>query len=300
METAKKRINIVVDSESGFCFGVSRAVKMAEKQLDKNESLTSLGDIVHNNEEVLRLEKKGLRTISHSEISLLSNEKVLLRAHGEPPSTYSSLKNKGVTVIDATCPVVLKLQNKVRYAWQNMNKQNRQIVIYGKKGHPEVSGLLGQTDGEAIVISSAEDLALLDEKKNIELFSQTTMSNQGLNEIEQAIRTKFGNSINLIVHHTICAQVENRAPHLKNFAKQFELIIFVGGEKSSNGKMLFNVCKAVNRHTYYAHSDLAVEKDWFESAPKSVGICGATSTPHWLMEKVAKKVSRIVNFENGD
>ena len=285
---------IIVDNKSGFCFGVSRAVKMAEKQLDMNESLTSLGDIVHNNEEVLRLEKKGLRTISHDDMQTLTNEKVLLRAHGEPPSTYKILESKGISIIDATCPVVLKLQHSVRSAWQKLKERNGQIIIYGKKGHPEVIGLIGQTNGEALVISGAEDLKDLDTDRPVEIFSQTTMSNQGLIEIEQILSKNFDNK-NFMVHRTICDQVEKRAPHLKNFAKQFEIIIFVGGEKSSNGKMLFDVCKQVNPFTYYAHSDSAVEKEWFNNNPKSVGVCGATSTPQWLMEKVAKKVGLMVS-----
>jgi 4-hydroxy-3-methylbut-2-enyl diphosphate reductase len=256
--------------------------------------LTSLGDIVHNNEEVLRLEKKGLKTISHNEMSQLHNEKVLLRAHGEPPSTYMYLKEKGVNIIEATCPVVLKLQHNVRNSWEKMKTQNGQIVIYGKKGHPEVVGLIGQTNGEAHVISDVEDLKLLDPQRPVEIFSQTTMSNEGLIEIEQIIKKKFKN-INLTVHHTICEQVANRVPHLKNFAKQFEIIIFVGGEKSSNGKMLFDICKQINQFTYYAYSNQAVEAEWFNNHPQSVGICGATSTPHWLMKKVAEKVNEIIN-----
>ena len=285
---------VVVDNESGFCFGVSRAVRMAEEQLDNNKTLTSLGDIVHNNEEVLRLEKKGLRTISLDEIQSLKNETVLLRAHGEPPSTYNALQNEGINIIDATCPVVLKLQNSVRKSWEKLKERNGQIIIYGKKGHPEVAGLLGQTNGEAVVISGAEDLMTIDTSRPIEIFSQTTMSNQGLIEIKKVISEKFDND-NFIVHHTICDQVEKRAPHLKNFAKQYETIIFVGGEKSSNGKMLFDVCKQVNPFTYYAYSDLAVKKEWFKNHPKSVGICGATSTPQWLMEKVAEKVQLVIS-----
>ena len=285
----KSNISVVVDSGSGFCFGVQRAVQMAEEQLTKNEKLTSLGDIVHNNEEVLRLENKGLRTISHHEISELKNEKVLLRAHGEPPSTYKVLKEQGVSIIDATCPVVLKLQHNVRNSWKKIKENNGQLIIYGKKGHPEVVGLIGQTDGEAIVISGVEDLILLDANRPVEIFSQTTMNNTGLIEIENKIREKFP-TIQLTVHHTVCAQVETRAPHLKDFAKQFEIIIFVGGEKSSNGKMLFDVCKQVNPFTYYAHSDSSVETEWFKNNPKTVGVCGATSTPNWLMERVAEKI----------
>ena len=289
-----KRISVVVDSESGFCFGVSRAVRMAEEQLNKNEKLISIGDIVHNSEEVSRLEKKGLRTISHDDIAELKNGKVLLRAHGEPPSTYMALHNEGIKIIDATCPVVLKLQYNVRHAWKKMKEKNGQIVIYGKKGHPEVAALIGQTNGEAVVISGSEDLMLLDTSRPIEIFSQTTMSNKGLIEIEQIISEKFDKD-NFIVHHTICDQVEKRAPHLENFAKNFDTVIFVGGEKSSNGKMLYDVCKQVNPFTYYAYSDSAIKEEWFNNKPQSVGICGATSTPQWLMERVAEKVDKIVN-----
>jgi len=289
------KVKIVVDDKSGFCFGVSRAVRMAEEQLDNNETLTSLGDIVHNNEEVLRLEKKGLRTISNYQMQELKTKKVLLRAHGEPPSTYELLKKQNIAIIDATCPVVLKLQHKVLSAWKKTKKNNGQIVIYGKKGHPEVAGLIGQTDGEAIVISNLEDLILINPKKPVDLFSQTTMSNEDFLRIEQAIRAKYGNSLELNVHNTICAQVENRVPHLKNFAKKFDIIILVGGEKSSNGKMLYDICKQVNPETYYVYGDLALQQQWFRKNIKSVGICGATSTPNWLMKKVAEKVNIMVN-----
>ena len=293
MAQSEYNVVIEIDSKSGFCFGVSRAVRMAEEILDKNETLASLGDIVHNNEEVLRLEHKGLITASHEQLSNLHNRTVLLRAHGEPPATYDLLKKQGIKIIDATCPVVLKLQHNVREAWAELKKKNGQIVIYGKKGHPEVVGLIGQTNGEAIVISGVEDIKFLDSSRPIELFSQTTMSNSGLTDIENGIRLRFGNNIDFKVHHSICAQVENRAPHLKEFAGKYDVVIFVGGEKSSNGKMLFDVCKQVNEHTFYAHSENAVNKQWFDSNPKSIGICGATSTPHWLMEKVAGKVKEL-------
>jgi 4-hydroxy-3-methylbut-2-enyl diphosphate reductase len=227
-------------------------------------------------------------------MSILHNQKVLLRAHGEPPSTYIYLKSKGVDIIDATCPVVIKLQEKVRNSWEKMKKENGQIVIYGKKGHPEVIGLIGQTNGEAIVISGAEDLKDINLAQPVEIFSQTTMSNDGLIEIEDILKEKNKN-IQLTVHHSICEHVANRVPHLKNFAKQYEIIIFVGGEKSSNGKMLFDICKNINPFTYYTHSYQTIEDQWFQNNPKSVGICGATSTPHWLMKKVAEKVNKIVN-----
>ncbi|MDR2926634.1 MAG: 4-hydroxy-3-methylbut-2-enyl diphosphate reductase [Cytophagaceae bacterium] len=290
--SSDKPVRIVIDSESGFCFGVSRAVSMAEEILKMNEPLTSLGDIVHNNEEVIRLERKGMETVLHRQLDTLKNRTVLLRAHGEPPATYRILKKQNVKIVDATCPVVLKLQHSVRKAWEEAKISNAQIVIYGKKGHPEVVGLLGQTDDEAIVISSVDDIGMLNPARPVEIFSQTTMSNSGLDGIEQKVRETFASNVR--IHRTICRQVENRAPHLKDFAGEYDLVIFVGGEKSSNGRMLFEICRQANPRTCYAYSENSVREEWFVPAPRTVGICGATSTPHWLMEKVAKKTNEFV------
>jgi 4-hydroxy-3-methylbut-2-enyl diphosphate reductase len=286
---------IEIDSKSGFCFGVARAVKMAEEQLAQNKQIVSLGDIVHNNEEIARLEKGGMLSSDHEHIQALKNKTVLFRAHGEPPASYETLKNQGAEIIDATCPVVIKLQNRVRTAWVEMKKVNGQVAIYGKKGHPEVTGLVGQTSGEAIVINSLSDLTLLDPTRPLALFSQTTMSYKGLEEIQNAIAQKFKNNTNFKFHNTICAQVGNRAPHLRIFAAKFDVIIFVGGEKSSNAKVLFEACKEVNSSSFFTPSAALLQVDWFPAQIKSIGICGATSTPMWLMEDVAQKIKQLID-----
>ncbi len=286
-------IKIEIDSKSGFCFGVARAVMMAENELLNNESLYVLGDIVHNNEEILRLKKKGIKLISHQSLKSIKNGTVLFRAHGEPPLTYKLLKEKGSCIIDATCPVVLKLQERVRKSWLEMKKINGKIAIYGKEGHPEVTGLTGQTNQEAIIINSIDDIKLLDFGKPLELFSQTTMSYKGFEEIRLAILAKSDKNTHLKFHNTICAQVGNRAPHLKKFAVKFDVVIFVGGENSSNAKVLYNICKENNPNSYFVTSELTIDPTWFKTNVKSIGICGATSTPQWLMEKVANSITRI-------
>lgn len=293
--TSNHPVIIEIDSKSGFCFGVSRAVKMAEEQLAKNKSIVSLGDIVHNNEEIARLKKSGMLSTSHEQIQSLNNQTILLRAHGEPPATYKTLKKLGACIIDATCPVVIKLQKRVHEAWIKMKEQNGQVVIYGKKGHPEVTGLVGQTNDDAIVITTTEDINQIDPNRPMVLFSQTTMSYKGFEAIRDAIQLWMNNNANVKFHNTICAQVGNRAPHLKSFALKFELVIFVGGEKSSNAKVLFEVCKEVNPLSFFAPSVAHLKSEWFKSNPKSIGICGATSTPLWLMEDVAGKIKDLLN-----
>jgi 4-hydroxy-3-methylbut-2-enyl diphosphate reductase len=285
---------IAIDSKSGFCFGVSKAIQTAEEHLQKGDDLTSLGDIVHNEEEIRRLRNKGLRTITHSDLSSSDRTKVLFRAHGEPPSSYEALKAAGKQIIDATCPVVLKLQQRINKIWQDTKTTNSQIVIYGKKNHAEVIGLCGQTNNEAIVLQTADDLKLTDPTKKTILFAQTTMSHKGLEQIETLLRNHLNNPENLTVHKTICAQVGNRVPHLKKFAKQYNLIIFVGGQKSSNGQILYEVCRSANPQSHFISTIEEIHPSWLSPAPASIGICGATSTPQWLMENVADKIKSLL------
>ncbi len=285
---------IVIDSKSGFCFGVSKAIQTAEAHLQQGTGLASLGDIVHNEEEIKRLQAEGLHSIDWAKLASSSSPKVLFRAHGEPPSSYEAIKASGKEVVDATCPVVLKLQQRIHKAWQEARATNGQIVIYGKKNHAEVIGLCGHTNNEAIVVQTSDDLQLVDPAKKTILFAQTTMSNHGLVEIEQLLRSHLYKTEDLTVHKTICAQVGNRVPHLKKFAQQHPLIIFVGGKKSSNGKVLYEVCRAANPQTYFVSAVEELQPAWFNAAPTSIGICGATSTPQWLMETVAENIRTLL------
>lgn len=276
---------IEIDEGSGFCFGVTTAIKKAEEELAKSESLYCLGDIVHNGREVERLKKMGLMTVGHAELDTLHDTKMMLRAHGEPPQTYTKAKEQNITLIDATCPVVLNLQRRIRKAYE----EGGQIVIYGKNGHAEVVGLVGQTDGTAIVIENLEDAKKLDFSHDIQLFSQTTKSLEGFREIVRYIEENIQEGAQFNYFDTICRRVANRIPSIRNFATQHDVIIFVCGKKSSNGKVLYNECLSVNPHTYMIDAPAEIEHQWFEGV-KSVGICGATSTPKWLMEECKKKI----------
>lgn len=284
---------IEIDKGSGFCFGVVNAINKAEEELKKGTPLYCLGDIVHNSREVDRLRHKGLITIGHADLEALKGAKVLLRAHGEPPSTYQIALRNQIEIIDATCPVVLQLQKKIKSQYDKLDADS-QIVIYGKNGHAEVNGLVGQTKGEAIVIESEKDLNKIDFHKNIILFSQTTKSLDGFGEIVSQIKKHLDPSLTFTYHDTICRKVANRMPHLKEFAATHELILFVCGEKSSNGKVLFEECKKSNPHSYMISDTNDVDPAWIESA-QSIGICGATSTPSWLMEEVAKYIERLID-----
>ena len=234
---------VEIDKKSGFCFGVVTAIKKAEEELEKGNTLYCLGDIVHNNEEVERLKQKGLVTINHEEFKKLKNTKVLLRAHGEPPETYRIAKENNIEIIDATCPVVLRLQQQIKEAYTKGDSKKEEIVIYGKRGHAEVNGLVGQTEGKAIVIEGSKDWALVDTTKKIHLYSQTTKSVEGLNKMAEGLRELQGTNSNLEYHDTICRQVANRIPNIREFAIKHDMILFVCGEKSSNGKVLFEECK---------------------------------------------------------
>lgn len=287
-------VNIEIDKKSGFCFGVVNAIKKAEEELDKGEVLYCLGDIVHNGQEVKRLEEKGLITIDHEKFAKLQNVKVLLRAHGEPPSTYEIARQNNITLVDASCPVVLKLQSRIKTAYQNEGQQDTQIVIYGEHGHAEVNGLMGQTDGKAIVIEDENDLSQIDLSKNVRLFSQTTKSLEGFNKLITNIEANIQNDAKLEASDTICRQVSNRIPNITTFAQENDIIVFVSGKKSSNGKVLYEHSKSINPNTFFV-SEAADVQALELDLTKKIGICGATSTPRWLMEEVAQAIAARVN-----
>jgi 4-hydroxy-3-methylbut-2-en-1-yl diphosphate reductase len=275
-------LKVYIDQHSGFCFGVVYAIEMAEEILDEHGYLFCLGDIVHNDEEVNRLAKKGLRIIDHEELKNLHNEKVLIRAHGEPPSTYELAINNNLTLIDASCPVVLKLQNRIK----NSFDKDETIYIYGKHGHAEVIGLLGQTNNKAVVFQDINELDIPSLPKNLTLYSQTTKSTDKFYEINDILKEQ---GITVNTNDTICRQVSNRDKELRDFADKFDKIIFVSGTKSSNGKVLYNVCKERNPNTFFVSNPDQVVKEWFGNN-ETVGICGATSTPMWLMEQVKERL----------
>jgi len=290
-------MNIEIDPRSGFCFGVVNAINQAENQLHGSDDLYCLGDIVHNSEEVNRLESKGLITIDHNKLKELRGKKVLLRAHGEPPETYRIAEKNGIQIIDATCPVVLKLQNKIKRSWIEMKENGGQVVIYGKKGHAEVNGLVGQTEQTAIVIDNPDQIIGIDFSKPVALFSQTTMSPDKYLLLAENIRKQMQLSMNkeevpLTINRTICGQVSNRKKEVEIFAKRHQVVVFVSGEKSSNGKMLFEICKSTNPNTYLVSNPDGVKKEWFQGFDDA-GVCGATSTPVWLMELVAEKIREV-------
>ena len=293
---------ISIDSNSGFCFGVTSAIRTAENELQKG-SLYCLGDIVHNGQEVARLEMKGLSTIDYDDLRTLPpHSRVLLRAHGEPPSTYWIAQQRGIEIIDATCPVVKKLQDRIRACYEaHKNDENLppQIVIYGKPGHAEVIGLQGQTNDTALVIESAEQLDRLDFSRPIYLFSQTTKSVEGFNRLVEAIKLKIEDlrlKISFEYHDTICRNVANRVAQLQAFARSNDLVIFVGGSKSSNAKVLYQHCLEANPNTLFVSSADELNNlttKWSNSeADLRIGICGATSTPLWLMEKVKEEIEK--------
>lgn len=287
---------IEIDKGSGFCFGVTTAINKAEEELSHSQSLYCLGDIVHNNAEVDRLRTKGLITIDHSQLAQLRNVKILLRAHGEPPSTYTTARANGITVIDATCPVVLRLQQRVKEAYDRSARDghNLQILIYGQQGHAEVNGLVGQTDGTAIVIESADQLDKVDFTRDIVLYSQTTKSLEGFQMIIEEIERRLAPGVRFEHFDTICRQVANRVADLKKFAAAHEVILFVAGAKSSNGRILFNHCLGVNQHSHLVGGIADIDARWLREAT-SVGICGATSTPRWLMEQIASHARAITD-----
>lgn len=280
-------MKVTVDQNSGFCPGVVSAIRKAEEQLAEADRLYCLGDIVHNSEEVSRLEQMGLCTIDHEQMSQLRDTRVLFRAHGEPPTTYQMAECNGIEVIDATCPVVLQLQRRIKQVYDL--EPLVQIVIYGKKGHAEVNGLVGQTDGTAIVLEGEQDLDKVDFSRPIRLFSQTTMPVDTFRQLAETMSSRMTRSEDFQYRDTICRQVANRIPHLREFARQHDVVLFVSGKKSSNGKALFGVCHEANPRSYFVSHPEEVTSEMVEGA-QTVGICGATSTPKWQMEAVFEKL----------
>jgi len=289
---------VEVDENSGFCFGVKNAVEIAEEALMRGEKVYSLGQIVHNDIEVERLASLGLISIDHEKYKKLKNAKVLIRAHGEPPGTYETAQRNNISIIEATCPIVKRLQSRIRETWKKTKENGGQVYIFGKAGHAEVIGLLGQTDNEAILIHSKSELDNITFSKEVYLFSQTTMSLREYREVAETIISKMKEQgtedadVHFHKFNTICGQVSNREPKLKAFAKRHEVLIFVSGKESSNGKMLFEICKKENPSTYFVSSPEEMKKEWF-TGKKSVGVCGATSTPKWLINNVRDKISSI-------
>jgi 4-hydroxy-3-methylbut-2-enyl diphosphate reductase len=292
-------MTVEIDPDSGFCYGVVRAIRMAEDELQSGNSLYSLGDIVHNELEVARLNRCGMRTVNFGDFKKLRNTKVMIRAHGEPPETYRIAAAHDVSIIDATCPVVLNLQKKVHNACLQSKTDSGQVVIYGKSGHAEVNGLVGQTGNTATVINSVDELGKIDITRPIYLFAQTTMTIAGLQRIRTSIEQKralmnIGDEIPFQINDTVCRQVSNRAPQVTDFARRHDAVIFVSGRKSSNGKALYEVCLKANPRTWLLTEPQLIDRSWFKGVEK-VGICGATSTPRWLMEEVAATVEAINN-----
>ena len=286
-------IKVEIDEDSGFCFGVVTAIHKAEEELAKGETLYCLGDIVHNSREVERLKTMGLITINREEFKQLKNAKVLLRAHGEPPETYMIARENNIEIIDATCPVVLRLQKRIRQGYLADSDKEKQIVIYGKSGHAEVLGLVGQTDGKAIVIEKAEEAKKLDLNKSIRLFSQTTKSLDEFQEIVEYFKQHISPEATFEYYDTICRQVANRMPKLREFAATHDLIFFVSGKKSSNGKMLFEECLKVNANSHLIDNEKEINPSLLQNV-KSIGVCGATSTPKWLMEKIYNHIRTLI------
>jgi len=282
---------VEIDQKSGFCFGVSKAIRKAEEILRIDDMLFSLGHIVHNDLEVNRLRELGLKTITYDEYFSLTDCKVLIRAHGEPPSVYDYARQNNITLIDATCPVVLKLQKRVRKASEDMMTENGQVVIFGHRGHAEVTGLMGQSLLEPIILEKPEDYQKIDSSRPVVVFSQTTKSVDDFKKLTQNIKDQKS-KVNVETHDTICRQVSNRVPNLSNFASRFDVIIFVGGRQSSNAKVLFDVCAKVNSRTFFISTPEELDVDWFIQI-ETVGICGATSTPQWLMEQIAERIKQF-------
>jgi len=289
-------MNVTIDKNSGYCFGVEFAIQMAEDELAQQDTLYCLGDIVHNRMEVERLHALGLRIIDREQLEELHDAKVLIRAHGEPPATYELALRNNIELIDASCPVVLKLQNRVKHAFDASTRQNGQIVLYGQPGHAEVTGLAGQTLNQAIIVMTEQDLDQIDFSRPVTLFSQTTKSTAGFYHmkavIEDRIRAAGGSLESFDANDSICRQVSNREPALAKFAVQHDVIIFVSGRKSSNGKALFSVVNKTNPRSYFVENEEEMQAEWFHGVG-SVGICGATSTPMWLMQRVKDRIEEV-------
>ena len=294
--TCNSWMNIEIDQGSGFCFGVTRAIGKAEEELNKDGHLFCLGDIVHNGKECDRLQRLGLTTINHEELEGIHKSKVLLRAHGEPPSTYLLAQKNKIEVIDATCPVVLHLQERIKKEYDADTEHKKQIVIFGKNGHAEVLGLVGQTEGTAIVIESIEDLHKLNYHKDICLYSQTTKPLDEFRRIVEYIKKHIGKDATFTFYDTICRQVANRMPNIREFANKHDVILFVCGKKSSNGRVLFKECKDANPQSYMIDTANEIDLRWLQNC-NSIGICGATSTPKWLMEECKIRIEELLRSD---
>ena len=291
-------MHISIDQKAGFCSGVKRAIQKAEAELSASGFLYCLGQIVHNEEEEDRLRAMGLKVIDHDELKQLHDTKVLIRAHGEPPETYRIARENNIRLIDATCPIVLNLQKKVRQAHEAGKPKNTQVVIYGRKNHPEVIGLNGQTGYEAVVVEGPEDLKKIDFSKPVSLFAQTTKNKAVYNRIigkinENKGKLYPGGDLHFTSSNSICAQVSNRDDNLKAFAGSHDVVIFVGGEHSSNGKYLFSICENVNPHSYYVGGPEKLHRSWFRNREK-IGVTGATSTPEWLLKSTASAIVKLM------
>lgn len=286
-------MKIEIDQGSGFCFGVTRAIGKAEEELAKEEQLYCLGDIVHNGKECDRLQQLGLVTINHEQLRDIHDAKVLLRAHGEPPSTYALADDQSINLIDATCPVVLHLQERIKKEYDADREHKKQIVIFGKNGHAEVIGLVGQTEETAIIIESAEDVKKLDFNRDICLYSQTTMPLDEFRKIVDYVQQHISPEATFTYYDTICRQVANRMPNIRNFALRHDVVLFVCGKKSSNGRVLFNECREANPRSYMIDTASEIDAQWLQGC-ESIGICGATSTPKWLMEECKVRIEELL------
>ena len=293
-------IKIEIDPGAGFCFGVDEVIKTAEMRLRSGEALYGLGDMVHNTAEMKRLQSMGLKTIDHKQLTNLPPGKVLFRAHGEPPETYITAKQNGLEVIDGTCPIVARLQRKLKKAYDSMDHSKEQLVIFGKPDHPETIGLLGQVDGDALVLSSVEDVLAIDPEKRVWLFSQTTMDPERFKEVEKALKDYLRKHSGEIKYShfrsdcTICGQMKKRKPGLSHFARKYDVMLFVSGKNSSNGKMLYEYCKSLNPVTYWISDKEEVEKQWLKEC-RSIGISGATSTSRAQLESVLEQVKKLTS-----
>lgn len=285
-------MRIIIDDNSGFCFGVVRAIGEAESALQRHGEVFSLGDIVHNRVEVQRLEALGLRTVTHDDIAALGGRTLLIRAHGEPPTTYQHAEAAGVNIIDATCPVVARLQRKVREAYETMQQKGGSVVLLGKRGHAEVVGLTGQVGDDVVVVERVEDLDVVDFTRPIYLLSQTTQSIELFETLGREITQRVAEGVSVTIDDTICRRVAGRESSLAQFSQSVDVVIFVSGRKSSNGKVLYDVCRRHNSRAYNIEESSEIDARWFDGA-SSVGICGATSTPRWLMERVAEAVEQL-------
>ena len=287
-------MKVTIDPDSGFCFGVNRAIQKAEAELEAGNPVYCLGEMVHNQVQMDQLKAKGLKVITTNDLPALKGKTVMFRAHGEPPETYHRAKELGITVIDATCPIVTKLQQRINNSYANGEKDDAQIVIYGKSGHAEVAGLNGNAANSAIIVNSENDFVKIDFSKPVRLFSQTTMDAEGYQSIGEDVQKRMneaGNS-DLVINKSVCKQVSGRTPALRTFAAEHDIIVFVSGKNSANGKYLYGVCKAINEKSYFINDIEDIDHQWFENAG-SVGISGATSTPGWLIEQVAGFLKEI-------